>query len=441
MLEILEEMGNMPAKPVISLIGAGGKTTCTMELARELAEQGKRVLLTTSTHMENPFLLGLRGILNGSAREICAMAQPGMVTAAGTSQTTGGKLSSLEPSVFQVVMKTYDAAVIEADGAKRYFFKVPASHEPVLFPQMTHILILAGMPALFHPLREVCFRFEEAEKLLQQENPVLTPELAGKLLEMSYVTPIRKQFPQAKMAVILNQCKEEILQKRMADFVSVPVFLKEKFPGPENVYFHLIILAAGFSRRFGSNKLLYEIQGKPMYEILLEKLQWVKEQMKEVKTVCVVSQYERIMEAASGRGFLTVKNENSILGLSSSVKAGLVAVRKAYNPKNSNPEKEAHYFCFFAADQPHMKQETILGFLQGFRRSRKGIGCMAWEKQRGNPVIFHEKYVDELLALEGDTGGREVLKRHPQDLFLCQVPDAQELKDYDYLREAEKLCP
>lgn len=66
---------------------------------------------------------------------------------------------------------------------------------------------------------------------------------------------------------------------------------------------------------------------------------------------------------------------------------------------------------------------------------------MAWEKQRGNPVVFHEKYVDELLALEGDTGGREVLKRHPQDLFLCQVPDAQELKDYDYLREAEKLCP
>ena len=49
MLEILEEMGNMPAKPVISLIGAGGKTTCTMELARELAEQGKRVLLTART--------------------------------------------------------------------------------------------------------------------------------------------------------------------------------------------------------------------------------------------------------------------------------------------------------------------------------------------------------------------------------------------------------
>ena len=30
MLEILEEMGNMPAKPVISLIGAGGKTTWSL---------------------------------------------------------------------------------------------------------------------------------------------------------------------------------------------------------------------------------------------------------------------------------------------------------------------------------------------------------------------------------------------------------------------------
>lgn len=441
MFNILEAMGELPEKPVISLIGAGGKTTCAMEIAHELANQGKRVLLTTSTHMENPFFLGLRGSLNGSPEEICAMAKPGSVTAAGKTQKSGGKLSSLDPQVFQEIMETYDAAVIEADGAKRHFFKVPAVHEPVLFPQTTHILILAGMPALYRPLREVCFRLEEAEKILKQKNPVLTPELAGKLLEEGYVKPIRKQFPGIQMAVILNQCNDEDMRKNMADFLTVPVFLKEKFPGPEKKFFHLIALAAGFSRRFGSNKLFYEIQGKPMYRILFEKLQWIQEEMEEAETVCVVSQYDEIMEEAGRRGFLAVKNENSSLGLSSSVRAGLETILEQKGCRNTDHEREEHYFCFFVSDQPHMKQETILGFLEGFRRSRKGIGCMAWENHRGNPVVFHEKYVDELLALEGDTGGREVLKRHPQDLFLCQVPDAQELKDYDYIQAAEKLCP
>ena len=39
----------------------------------------------------------------------------------------------------------------------------------------------------------------------------------------------------------------------------------------------LIMLAAGNSRRFGSNKLLYEIEGKPMYQHILEKLMKVAE--------------------------------------------------------------------------------------------------------------------------------------------------------------------
>ena len=39
----------------------------------------------------------------------------------------------------------------------------------------------------------------------------------------------------------------------------------------------LIMLAAGNSRRFGSNKLLYEIEGKPMYRHILEKLMIVAE--------------------------------------------------------------------------------------------------------------------------------------------------------------------
>ena len=43
----------------------------------------------------------------------------------------------------------------------------------------------------------------------------------------------------------------------------------------------LIMLAAGNSWRFGSNKLLYEIEGKPMYWHILEKLLIVAEWLEE----------------------------------------------------------------------------------------------------------------------------------------------------------------
>ena len=43
----------------------------------------------------------------------------------------------------------------------------------------------------------------------------------------------------------------------------------------------LIMLAAGNSRRFGSNKLLYEIEGKPMYRHILEKLMIVQNGLKK----------------------------------------------------------------------------------------------------------------------------------------------------------------
>ena len=39
---------------------------------------------------------------------------------------------------------------------------------------------------------------------------------------------------------------------------------------------HIIYMAAGNSRRFGSNKLFYELDGKPMYRHLLDRLAEIK---------------------------------------------------------------------------------------------------------------------------------------------------------------------
>ena len=88
LLDMLKSTGRWPEKPVISLVGAGGKTTCAYLLAEELAGEGKKVLVTTTTHMEHPNFLGRNGAIDQSPEEIAAAVcflaseEAGYITAA-----------------------------------------------------------------------------------------------------------------------------------------------------------------------------------------------------------------------------------------------------------------------------------------------------------------------------------------------------------------------
>ena len=89
LLDMLKSTGRWPEKPVISLVGAGGKTTCAYLLAEELAGEGKKVLVTTTTHMEHPNFLGRNGAIDQSPGEIphrdSRHVRPGRHEDAGTA--------------------------------------------------------------------------------------------------------------------------------------------------------------------------------------------------------------------------------------------------------------------------------------------------------------------------------------------------------------------
>ena len=428
--KIKKTMGELPKKPVFSFVGAGGKTTCVLKLADELAGLGMKVLVTTSTHIQHPFYLGRTGLLDADTQTIKKAGVPGKVVIAGRKLGQEKKIAGLLETQLEEVLESYDAVVIEADGAKHYPFKVPAEHEPVIYQATTHILIVESMQAFYQPLSEVCFRLKKAQEILQQtecREERLTPELVAELLERGYIEKLSNSLsnPRRKIGVIFNQQDSQTFEEKL----SVPVIYEKKLEMPEKKKIYLIMLASGFSRRFGGNKLIYSMEETPMYQILMEKLDWVRQHSENVAGVCVVSQYETIRKSAEQYGFLAVDNPDSSQGISASIKKGIRAVHK------ENAKGEC--YCFFVADQPHLKQETILRLLEGFQRSEKGIGAVGWKEQIGNPVIFHEKYREELLLLDGDTGGKRVLKKHLNDVYLCEVEEETELKDYDYKPEEE----
>ncbi len=429
--QIIEKLGR-PEKPVVSFVGAGGKTSCILELADDWAARGKSVLVTTTVHMEEPKILGRTGWIDQPAENIRkALETPGVVIA-GSGSETPQKIRGLSEEVYIQAASKAQAVLVEADGSRKFPVKVPGKNEPVIREDTTHILILTGASALGRALDQVCHRLEYAKKILGPQNRILTAETLAKLLEKGYVEPLKKQYPGRKFAVILNQ--QELLEEpekvraAIEAQMSVPVFLHSREEREKRI--RMILLAAGFSRRFGENKLLYPIKGRPMYL-------WTMERLKEIQkegladSLVVVSQYEEILTEAARQGISGVKNPNSERGISSSLQIGLKA---AVRLKDRDSED---YYMFFVADQPFLRKETVENFLVDFEDSGKKIGCMSYRKTPGNPVIFHECFVPELMALQGDTGGKKVLKKHLEEVFFYEVQDPGELEDWDIKRMNE----
>lgn len=192
--------------------------------------------------------------------------------------------------------------------------------------------------------------------------------------------------------------------------------------------YELILLAAGFSRRFGGNKLMYQVEGKPLYLRAGELLLALKEQRKDVEAVRAVTRYPQIQKELERRGIKTVLHLNSEKGISSSVQAGLQSVLEEIKGGRSSA---ARGFCFFVGDQPYLRADTVSGLLDSFQECGKGIGRLCCRGKPGSPAVFSERYIPELLALTGDQGGRQIMKKHPEDVWELEIEDGSELWDLD----------
>ena len=136
---------------VISIVGAGGKTTLVHKLAREYHRRGKGVLVTTTTHMYveadtdlscDFFALRDKIIKDG----YCMAGQK--ISGQKISEQSKPKMCGLPYDLLDKLIKDMpqelDYVIIEADGAKHHSLKYPAADEPVIYPGTTDIIIVLG---------------------------------------------------------------------------------------------------------------------------------------------------------------------------------------------------------------------------------------------------------------------------------------------------------
>ena len=148
-----------------------------------------------------------------------------------------------------------------------------------------------------------------------------------------------------------------------------------------------IIMASGFSRRMGKNKLLMKYNDKFLIEYTLD----------------------------------TISSESIKLGI-------------------KNCDKSEGYM-FFVSDQPLLDKNDIEKLIKEFEKDKSFIIIPKYKESFGNPVIYPKKYKEQILNLEGDKGGKSIIKSSDKIKYVnvCEntLFDIDNINDFNNLIKRE----
>ena len=187
----------------------------------------------------------------------------------------------------------------------------------------------------------------------------------------------------------------------------------------------VIILAAGKSTRMGTQKLCMQLGQHTMLEQTVDNYLASK-----VNDVIVVIGHEapNIKKLLPHKTVSIVHNPRYEEGIGTSISAGIKTVKD-----------DMQSVVIALADQPYVRSDTIDYIIDEHRKNNKGISVPVYKGIRGNPAIFDIKYKEDLLTLEGDTGGKQITSRYPDDVFEIAIESEEVIADIDTIESYHKV--
>lgn len=384
-----------------AFVGAGGKTTWIRRYIKKYLDQGKKVFVTTSTHM----YVESDTLLSDDADEIIRELENRHYVMAGIPE--GKKIRALSPDTYEKVCRYADEVLIEADGSRHLPLKYPNAQEPVIYDNVEEIIIVCGMHALYEKASEAIHRFELAKKCLGISGDTqIEPTHIQKLIRKGYIEPLREKYPE-KNIIIKTNGSQSLYQQAVADLLEadMDVSLGRKKIG-------CVIMASGLAKRFGRNKLVAEFQGKTMIERVLDITgedlffqRVVVTRSEEVRDLCTRKHVNVIFHA--------MPNRNDTIHLGTEVM------------------KEMDGCLFCPCDQPLLKKESLQRMIDQFEKIGKGMYRLSYGEKQGTPILFGKEYFQELLTLPSKSGGSYLVKKYPNQVEKVSALDEMELFDID----------
>ncbi|WP_448595422.1 selenium cofactor biosynthesis protein YqeC [Thermoflexus hugenholtzii] len=440
-----EALGLAPGA-VIAFVGAGGKTTTAWRLLHELGGPDAPAVWTTTTHIVEPVLPEGIGLLLSEApspellralfrrlprwvlgaRRVEALAEPPN----GPYPVHPWKIQGPPPEhLDRLILRMPEASwLIEADGARRMALKWPADHEPALPAEVDAVAVVASLEAIGRPIGAVTHRSALALAHLggHPEDPV-TPEWLAALV--SHPQGGQKGIPSgARRLLILTRgrtfdpeaFKRVCAALPQAAFERVVVLVggdPVALVGPAAPRVAGIVLAAGEGRRFGSPKALADWHGRPLVRHVTT---LARRAGLDPLIVVVGAQAEAVRQALQGLPVQIVENPNWQEGMSSSIRAGLQALP---------PSVEA--FVLLQVDQPLVRPRWLNRLIEIHRATGRPMVVGMLEGEPRPPALFARPLFPALMTLQGEQGGRALVRAFPEAVAMVPAPDPSWVMDID----------
>jgi molybdenum cofactor cytidylyltransferase len=178
--------------------------------------------------------------------------------------------------------------------------------------------------------------------------------------------------------------------------------------GAESLF--AIVLAAGASRRFGSQKQLVRIAGRPLLHSAVTRASEVTGSALIVVLGAGAAALAPLLKHSPGA---IVINQNWREGLSSSIRAGIARLPPACAGA-----------LLMLADQPAVSVDDLKRLAGSWRKQPQYCAAALYAGTLGVPAIFPRTMFPQLLQLRGDSGARALLRRSPDRVVRVAMPSA-----------------
>lgn len=193
--------------------------------------------------------------------------------------------------------------------------------------------------------------------------------------------------------------------------------------------FGCVIMASGMGKRFGGDKLMAELFGKPMLQYIVDATEGL------FAYRVVVTRNEKVKKWCEERKIPVVYHD--FPGRNDTVRLGVEALENLCKDDLSG--------CVFCpADMPFVNRNSLKDMLLLAENKPDGIVRLSYQKTVGSPVLFGKNYFESLKSLPNGKGGSEIMKENKEKIILIEAKSEDELWDIDtkedYEKAKNKMC-